>query len=53
MLWHLPPQTRIVPYERVARWDRFGRPEKLPDYSIGFPTIWWWNEAKAAKVKNG
>jgi len=45
-MWH-------VPYERVARWDRFGRPEKLPDYSIGFPTIWWWDEAKAAKVKNG
>jgi microcin C transport system substrate-binding protein len=45
-MWH-------VPYERVARWDRFGRPEKLPDYSIGFPTIWWWDEAKAAKVKSG
>jgi microcin C transport system substrate-binding protein len=45
-MWH-------VPYERVARWDRFGRPEKLPDYSIGFPTIWWWDEAKAARVKNG
>lgn len=36
--------------ERVARWDRFGRPEKVPDYSVGFPTIWWWDEAKAAKV---
>ncbi|HEY9011978.1 MAG TPA: extracellular solute-binding protein [Devosia sp.] len=36
--------------ERVARWDRFGRPEKLPAYSVGFPTIWWWDEAKAAKV---
>lgn len=36
--------------ERVARWDRFGRPETLPDFSIGFPTIWWWDEAKTAKV---
>jgi microcin C transport system substrate-binding protein len=45
-MWH-------VPYERVARWDRFGRPEKLPDYSIGFPNIWWWDEARAQKVSQG
>jgi len=45
-MWH-------VPYERVARWDRFGRPEKLPDYSIGFPSIWWWDEAKAGKIRQG
>jgi microcin C transport system substrate-binding protein len=35
---------------RVARWDRFGHPDPLPDYSIGFPTIWWWDAAKAAKT---
>jgi microcin C transport system substrate-binding protein len=35
---------------RVARWDRFGHPEPLPEYSIGFPTIWWWDSEKAAKV---
>jgi microcin C transport system substrate-binding protein len=45
-MWH-------VPYERVARWDRFGKPEKLPDYSIGFPTVWWWDEARAQKVGRG
>jgi microcin C transport system substrate-binding protein len=43
----------FVPYERVARWDRFGRPDKLPDYSIGFPGIWWWDEEKAKKVSQG
>jgi microcin C transport system substrate-binding protein len=37
----------------VARWDRFGRPDKLPDYSIGFPGIWWWDEEKAKKVSQG
>jgi microcin C transport system substrate-binding protein len=37
--------------ERIARWDRFGKPDKLPDYAVGFPTIWWWDEAKAAKIK--
>ena len=35
---------------RIARWDRFSRPENLPEFSSGFPTIWWWDEAKAAKT---
>jgi microcin C transport system substrate-binding protein len=35
----------------TARWDRFGRPGKLPEYGgSGFPTIWWYDEAKAAKT---
>ena len=45
-MWHLP-------YERTARWDRFGRPDKLPEFSVGFPMIWWWDKDKAAKVKSG
>jgi len=35
---------------RIARWDRFSHPDNLPEFSIGFPTIWWWDEAKAAKT---
>ena len=36
---------------RTARWDRFGRPEKLPTYGMSaFPTIWWWDGDKAAKT---
>jgi microcin C transport system substrate-binding protein len=36
---------------RTARWDRFGRPEKLPPYGASaFPTIWWWDAERAAKV---
>jgi microcin C transport system substrate-binding protein len=36
---------------RSARWDRFGRPDPLPKYGFsGFPTVWWWDQAKAAKV---
>ncbi len=34
--------------ERVARWDRFSHPDNLPLYSTGFPTIWWYDEQKAA-----
>ncbi|MFD1697065.1 extracellular solute-binding protein [Roseibium aestuarii] len=37
-------------YDRTARWDRFGHPEKIPEYTPGFPTIWWYDEAKAAKT---
>ena len=38
------------PNSRTARWNRFGHPEKLPEYSIGFPDIWWWDAAKAAQT---
>jgi microcin C transport system substrate-binding protein len=35
----------------TARWDRFGRPATLPTYGgSGFPSIWWYDEAKAAKT---
>ncbi|MGO4573136.1 extracellular solute-binding protein [Microvirga sp. 2TAF3] len=37
--------------QRTARWDRFSHPETLPRYGAsGFPTIWWYDEAKAAKT---
>ncbi|HSM18833.1 MAG TPA: ABC transporter substrate-binding protein, partial [Hyphomicrobiales bacterium] len=51
LLWnhYVVPQWH-VPYERIARWDRFGKPETMPEHSIGFPTIWWWDESKAAAV---
>jgi len=36
---------------RTARWDRFSRPDVLPKYGAGaFPTVWWWDPAKAAKT---
>jgi microcin C transport system substrate-binding protein len=36
---------------RTARWDRFGRPDPLPKYGLSaFPTVWWWDAQKAAKV---
>ena len=34
-----------------ARWDRFSHPDPLPQYGIsGFPTVWWWDAEKAAKL---
>ncbi|HEY6258815.1 MAG TPA: extracellular solute-binding protein [Xanthobacteraceae bacterium] len=36
---------------RTARWDRFSHPDPMPKYGISdFPSIWWWDEAKAAKT---
>lgn len=35
---------------RVARWDKFSHPVPLPEFAIGFPSIWWYDEEKAAKV---
>ena len=52
LLWNdfVVPMWYIA-YERIAHWDRFGRPQKLPDYAVGFPDIWWWDAAKAARIK--
>ena len=35
---------------RVAYWDRFGRPEQLPRYGIGFPGTWWYDPERAAQL---
>lgn len=51
LVWnHYVVPMWYIDYDRTARWDRFGRPDKLPDLSTGFPTIWWWDEEKAKKV---
>jgi microcin C transport system substrate-binding protein len=52
LLWnhYVVPQWTYS-FQRTARWDRFGRPEKMPTYGASaFPTIWWWDEAKASKT---
>ncbi len=51
LLWNdyvVPGWTSLT--QRIARWDRFGKPEKLPEYSVGFPDFWWWDADKAAKL---
>ncbi len=35
---------------RIARWDRFSHPDILPEFAIGFPDTWWYDDAKAAKT---
>ncbi|MGV3651943.1 MAG: extracellular solute-binding protein, partial [Devosia sp.] len=47
---HFVLPTYTLRSARVARWDRFSHPEILPEYDIGFPATWWWDEAKVART---
>jgi microcin C transport system substrate-binding protein len=52
LLWnfYVVPQFTYG-FQRYARWDRFSHPEPMPQYGIaGFPTLWWWDADKAAKI---
>jgi microcin C transport system substrate-binding protein len=53
LIWntYMIPQW-FTPHERIAHWDRFGRPDKVPDFGsyATIPNYWWWDEAKAKKI---
>lgn len=51
LLWnhYVVPQWNSSVF-RTARWDRFGRPDQLPEFAVGFPNIWWLDEARSAAV---
>ena len=51
LLWnHYMVPTWYAPSDRFAYWDRFGHPDPLPRYDEGFPDIWWYDTARAAKT---
>jgi len=39
------------PSHWIAYWDVFGRPPVQPRYFRGIPDTWWYDSAKAAKIK--
>jgi len=41
--WHYP-------FERIAFWDKFGRPERLPYYDPDVVRVWWVDPAKQAAL---
>ncbi|WP_295556462.1 extracellular solute-binding protein [uncultured Hyphomicrobium sp.] len=47
LLWghYVVPQW-YNPYEWLATWDMFGRPEKLPSLTSAFSQVWWVDPAK-------
>jgi microcin C transport system substrate-binding protein len=37
--------------QRTARWNRYSRPDLMPEYGASaFPTIWWYDEEKVART---
>ncbi|MDQ2083764.1 extracellular solute-binding protein [Xanthobacteraceae bacterium Astr-EGSB] len=36
---------------KLAYWDVFGHPPEKPRYYRGYPEIWWYDQAKAAKLE--
>lgn len=51
LLWnaYIVPQWHVAS-DRIAYWDIFGRPPRLPAYDTGFERIWWIEPAKAAAL---
>jgi microcin C transport system substrate-binding protein len=52
LLWnHYVVPQYSTDQTRTARWDRFGHPSVLPKYAEpAFPTVWWWDAEKAARI---
>jgi microcin C transport system substrate-binding protein len=48
LLWnhYVVPQWH-TPFRRLAMWNLYGRPSKLPARDAAFLRVWWWDDAKA------
>jgi microcin C transport system substrate-binding protein len=51
LLWgnYVVPQW-YTPDDRIAYWDKYRRPEKLPSRAVSFLEVWWQDEAAAQKL---
>ncbi len=54
LLWNhfVVPQWHF-PFDRLATWDRFGRPEKLPSQSPSTTAAWWYDAKKDEAIRAG
>ena len=39
------------PEPRAVYWDKFGQPAIDAEYITSFPDTWWWDEARAARIR--
>jgi microcin C transport system substrate-binding protein len=53
LLWnhYTVPQWHI-PFDRLAVWDMFGRPGKLPSRNTSFLRVWWYDDAAAKRLSD-
>ncbi len=53
LLWnhYVVPQWHI-PFDRLAVWDVFGRPGKLPSRNTSFLRVWWYDDAAAKRLSD-
>jgi microcin C transport system substrate-binding protein len=51
LLWnhYVVPQFH-TPFDRIAVWDMYGRPDKPPARGAAFLQTWWLDQAKARKL---
>jgi microcin C transport system substrate-binding protein len=51
LLWnhYVVPQFH-TPFERLAMWDMYRRPDRLPSRSSSFLRVWWYDEAAAKRL---
>jgi microcin C transport system substrate-binding protein len=51
LLWnyYVVPQWHF-PFDRLAMWDMFRRPDKLPARSSSFLRVWWYDDAAAKRL---
>jgi microcin C transport system substrate-binding protein len=54
LLWnhYVVPQWH-TPFERIAMWDVYRRPHKLPSRSSSFLRVWWWDDSAAKRLADG
>ena len=54
LLWnhYVVPQW-YTPVERIAMWDLYGKPDRLPSLNSSFLRVWWWDEGAAKRLANG
>ncbi|HKA47167.1 MAG TPA: extracellular solute-binding protein [Methyloceanibacter sp.] len=54
LLWNdfVVPQW-YSPNVRIAYWNRYGQPTKLPALTPGFMQVWWYDKELAAKLPGG
>jgi microcin C transport system substrate-binding protein len=51
LIWnHYVVPMWFLPTERIAYWKRVSHVQPLPGYALGYPAIWWFDEAAAATI---